>query len=84
MEPFERLAAGHELQALQLERFIKAYVPQGWQEPIGKVMSGFSFSAQDVAEMEIAHRNGTLRDMLEQQHRNPHVLQATLDFFATR
>ena len=79
----EEIATGYELKAIKLENFIKNYIPSGWKEPIGKVMSGFSFFEEDIIEMEedFKRGEGVLKDKINEKYKNPNVVQAILDFF---
>lgn len=36
----------------ELEEFIKSYVPLGWKEPIGTVITFFPFSSELIEELE--------------------------------
>ena len=79
----EEIARGYELKAIQLENFIKRYMPSGWKEQIGKVITGFTFFEQDIIDMEEDYKKGevVLRDKLNEKYKNPNVVQAILDFF---
>ena len=79
--PREEIAKDYELDAIRLERFIKNYVPLGWKEPIGTVMTGFMFSAEDIKRMETDYREGVLRERIDERYKNPNVTQAILEFF---
>ena len=82
--PKEKLAEGYELDTIRLERFIKNYVPTGWKEPIGKVMTGFIFFVEDIKKMETDYKDGVLKEKMDERYKNPNVTQAILEFFEKR
>ena len=82
--PREKLAENYELEAIRLERFIKNYIPLGWKESIGTVMSGFMFLAEDVKSMEADYKEGVLKEKMDEKYKNPNVTSAILDFFEKR
>ena len=83
-EPKEKIAKGYELEAIRLERFIKTYVPLGWKESIGTVMTGFMFLVEDIKKMETDYQGGVLKERMDERFKNPNITQAVLKFFEKR
>ena len=71
----------YEERAIWLESFVAAHIPAGWKEPIGSVMPGFRFTAEDIISMENDYKNGELETILSKKYKYPVVIKAILEFF---
>jgi len=70
-----------EMLALSLEKYIKDYVPQGWQEPIGKAMFVPRFLPADITQMIKAYKESDLMDYLNVKYDKWYLIEAITDFF---
>lgn len=63
--------------AIQLGNFLKNYKPEGWKEPLGRVLSfsHFYFDGNEFRELEEGFRNGTLKEILSRKYKNPHIIR---------
>ncbi len=85
-----KIATGYKRFAYRLEHYIYYYVPTGWVEHIGAVMTVPFISIIDVQELELGYKQGTLPKAIDyvasmrqpwSKIHNPYVKKAIVDFF---
>ncbi len=69
----------YELLAVNLEGFMRRFIPPGWQEPIAKATGVPNISADDSKNMAASFKAGTLETELDKDERfNAFYLKAAI------
>ena len=67
--------------AVRLEGYIFNYIPSGWREPIGSVITKIRFSSDDIHLMSGQFKEGVLKKEMDEKYKKPVVTEAIMNFF---